>query len=154
MGLGARLRYDEPSIVKLVDDFRRFFPSWADVGIEAAWGGPMDVTGRHQPSFGAVPGGAVHYGAGYTGGGVGPCHLGGKILAGLTLGIDDEHTALPLVGMPMQRFPPEPLLSMGAALTQHAIVRKDEAEDVGMQPDPLTDFIARLPRRMGYELGP
>jgi len=154
VGLGARLRYDEPSIVKLVDDFRRFFPSWADVGIEAAWGGPMDVTGRHQPSFGAVPGGAVHYGAGYTGGGVGPCHLGGKILAGLTLGIDDEHTALPLVGMPMQRFPPEPLLSMGAALTQHAIVRKDEAEDVGMQPDPLTDFIARLPRRMGYELGP
>ena len=125
-----------------------------DVGIEAAWGGPMDVTGRHQPSFGALPGGAVRYGVGYTGGGVGPCHLGGKILAGLTLGIDDEHTALALVGMPMQRFPPEPLLSMGAALMQHAIVRKDEAEDVGMQPDPLTDFIARLPRRMGYELGP
>src|SRR4051794_15490958 len=154
VGLGPRLRYDEASIVKLVDDFRRFFPSWADVGIEAAWGGPMDVTGRHQPSFGALPGGAVHYGVGYTGGGVGPCHLGGKILAGLTLGIDDEHTALPLVGMPMQRFPPEPLLSMGAALTQHAIVRKDEAEDGGVQPDPLTDFIARLPRRMGYEIGP
>src|SRR6185312_2770957 len=31
VGLGPRLRYDPPSIVKLVDDFRRFFPSWADV---------------------------------------------------------------------------------------------------------------------------
>jgi glycine/D-amino acid oxidase-like deaminating enzyme len=154
VGLGPRLRYDDASIVKLVDDFYRFFPSWRNVDIEAAWGGPMDVTGRHLPAFGTLPGGAVHYGVGYTGGGVGPCHLGGKILAALALGIEDEHTALPLVGLPMLRFPPEPLLSLGAAVTQHAIVRKDEAEDVGLQPDPVTDLIARLPRWMGYELGP
>ena len=57
VGLGPRLRYDERSIVKLVDDFYRFFPSWRDVAIEAAWGGPMDVTGRHLPSFGTLPGG-------------------------------------------------------------------------------------------------
>jgi glycine/D-amino acid oxidase-like deaminating enzyme len=154
VGLGPRLRYDEASIVKLVDDFRRFFPSWDDVAIDAAWGGPMDVTGRHLPSFGTLPGGAIHYGVGYTGGGVAPCHLGGKILAALALGAEDAHTTLPLVDLPMQRFPPEPLLSIGAAVTQQAIVRKDEAEDIGLQPDPLTTFIARLPRRMGYELGP
>jgi len=154
VGLGPRLRYDDASIVKLVDDFHRFFPSWTDVGIEAAWGGPMDVTGRHLPAFGTLPGGAVHFGVGYTGGGVGPCHLGGKILAALALGAEDEHTALPLVGLPMLRFPPEPLLSIGAALTQHAIVRKDEAEDLGLQPDPVTGLIARLPRWVGYELGP
>jgi glycine/D-amino acid oxidase-like deaminating enzyme len=154
VGLGARLRYDEASIVKLVDDFRRFFPSWADVPFEAAWGGPMDVTGRHLPSFGTLPGGAMHYGVGYTGGGVGPCHLGGKILAALALGMEDEHSTLPLVGLPMMRFPPEPFRSIGAAVTQQAIVRKDETEDIGLQPDPVTSFIARLPRRMGYELGP
>ena len=154
VGLGPRLRYDTRSIVKLVDDFRRFFPSWADVEIEAAWGGPMDVTGRHLPSFGALPAGTMHYGLGYTGGGVGPCHLGGKILSALTLGIEDEYTALPLVELAMQRFPPEPLRSVGAALTQHAIVRKDEAEDRGERADPLTSFVATLPRRLGYELGP
>jgi len=154
VGLGPRLRYDEPSIVKLVDDFRRFFPSWSDVTIEAAWGGPMDVTGRHMPSFGTLAGGTVHYGLGYTGGGVGPCHLGGKILSALALGVEDEHTALPLVDLEMLRFPPEPLLSIGAALTQHAIVRKDEAEDRGVRTDPLTTFVARMPRRMGYEIGP
>ena len=154
VGLGPRLRYDERSVATLVDDFRRFFPSWSDVVIEAAWGGPMDVTGRHLPSFGTLPGGTLHYGLGYTGGGVGPCHLGGKILSALALGIEDEHTALPLVDLEMMRFPPEPFLSVGAAITQHAIVRKDEAEDRGRRTDRLTRFVAKLPRRMGYELGP
>ena len=154
VGLGPRLRYDDASIVKLVDDFRRFFPSWSDVGIEAAWGGPMDVTGRHLPSFGTLPAGTTHFGVGYTGGGVGPCHLGGKILSALVLDRADEHTALPLVGLEPMRFPPEPVRSIGAAVTQHAIVRKDEREDLGRRADPLTSFIARLPRRLGYELGP
>lgn len=153
-GLGPRLRYDQRSIVKLVDDFRRFFPSWDGVGIEAAWGGPMDVTTSHQPFFGTFPGGAMHYGAGYTGGGVGPCHLGGRILAGLALGIEDDVTSLPLVHREPRRFPPEPLLSAGAALAQGAIVRMDEAQDRGGRPDPLTRFVAGLPRRLGYELGP
>ncbi|MEP6757827.1 MAG: FAD-dependent oxidoreductase [Actinomycetota bacterium] len=154
VGLGSRLRYDEGSIVKLVDDFYHFFPSWSGVGIEAAWGGPMDVTGRHLPSFGTLPAGTIHYGLGYTGGGVGPCHLGGKILSALALGIADANTALPLVDVAMLRFPREPLRSIGAALTQHAIVRKDEYEDRGVRVDPLTSFVAKMPRRMGYELGP
>ena len=154
VGLGPRLRYDERSVASLMADLRRFFPSWSDVGIDAAWGGPMDVTGRHLPSFGTLPGGTLHYGLGYTGGGVGPCHLGGKILSALALGVEDEHTALPLVDLEMMRFPPDPLLSVAAAITQHAIVRKDEAEDRGGRADPLTSFVAKLPRRMGYELGP
>jgi glycine/D-amino acid oxidase-like deaminating enzyme len=153
-GLGPRLRYDERSIASIAADLRRFFPSFADVPLEAAWGGPMDVTGRHLPFFGTYEGGALHYGIGYTGGGVGPCHLGGAILSAMTLGIEDEHTALPLVGLEPMRFPPEPFLSTGAALTQAAIVRKDEAEDRGTRADPITRLVAGLPRRMGYELGP
>jgi glycine/D-amino acid oxidase-like deaminating enzyme len=153
-GLGPRLRYDPASIARLVGDFRRFFPSWADVPIEAAWGGPMDVTGLHQPFFGTLPGGTVHYGAGYTGGGVGPCHLGGKILSALALGIEDEHTVLPLVDREPMRFPPEPIRSVGAALAQGAIVRADEANDRGETPGLLTRTIAGLPRRMGYQVGP
>jgi glycine/D-amino acid oxidase-like deaminating enzyme len=154
VGLGPRLRFDDTSIVKLIDDFRGFFPSWVDVAIEAAWGGPMDVTGRHLPSFGTLPAGTIHFGHGYTGGGVGPCHLGGKILSALALGVTDEHTALPLVDLEPLWFPPEPFRSIGAAVTQHAIVRKDEREDHGQRADPLTSFVARLPRRLGYELGP
>jgi hypothetical protein len=114
----------------------------------------MDITGAHLPSFGTLGGGSLAFGVGYTGGGVAPTHLGGKILSALTLGIEDEHTSLPLVGMEPMRFPPEPLLSLGASITQRAIVRKDDAEDRGGRADPVTEFLARMPRRMGYDLGP
>jgi glycine/D-amino acid oxidase-like deaminating enzyme len=154
VGLGPRLRYDERSVTALVEDVHRFFPMLRDVRFDAAWGGPMDITGAHLPSFGTLDGGSLLYGVGYTGGGVGPTHLGGKILSALALGTEDEHTALPLVGMEPMRFPPEPFLSVGAAVTQRAIVRKDDAEDRETRADPLTEFVARLPRLMGYELGP
>jgi glycine/D-amino acid oxidase-like deaminating enzyme len=153
-GIGPRMRYDELSIVRLLNDFARWFPSLADVSFECAWGGPMDVTGLHMPFFGSLPPGNVHYGVGFTGGGVGPCRLAGKILSALVLEIEDEHTTLPLVGLEPKPFPPEPLRSPGAALAQGAIVRKDEAEDEGRRADPLTEFVARLPRRLGYNLGP
>ena len=96
----------------------------------------------------------VHYGLGFTGGGVGPSHLAGKILSGLALGEDDEFTRLPLVGIEPKKFPPEPLLSPGAAITQAAMVRKDEAEDDGRRANPLVNLVARMPRRVGYHLGP
>jgi glycine/D-amino acid oxidase-like deaminating enzyme len=154
VGLGRRLRYDEREIVNLVDDFRRWFPSWSDVGLEAAWGGPMDVTTTHQPFFSTLPGGALHVGAGYTGGGVGPCHMGGRVLSGLVTGAEDDWTSLPLVSRAPGRFPPEPFRSVGATVVQGAIVRRDRAHDRGGSPGPITDLIAHLPRRMGYELGP
>jgi glycine/D-amino acid oxidase-like deaminating enzyme len=154
VGLGPRMRYDERSVAALVDDVRRFFPSLRDVRFDGAWGGPIDITGAHLPSFGTLPGGAMHFGAGFTGGGVGPTHLAGKILSALAVGVRDEHTSLPLVGMAFRRFPPEPFRSVGATLTQHAIVRKDDLEDAERRVDPVTGFLARLPRRLGYDLGP
>jgi hypothetical protein len=124
------------------------------VGFEAGWGGPMDVTALHQPFFATDPGGSLHVGAGYTGGGVGPTHLGGRILSALVLGVEDGETTLPLVHRDPIRFPPEPILSVGAALAQAAIVRRDEAEDHGVRADRVTTFVSSLPRKMGYEIGP
>ena len=150
----ARYRYDERSVVELVADFRRWFPSFHDVPLEAAWGGPVDVSGWHLPFFGTLPGGMAHYGLGFTGNGVGPCHLGGKILARLALDVDDEITTLPLVGAEPKRFPPEPLFTPGERLVSHAILRKERLEEAGRRPDPVTTAIAHLPRRLGYNLGP
>ena len=154
VGLGPRLRYDEAAMVNLVDDFHRWFPSFEGIRLERGWGGPMDVTTSHQPFFGTLPGGALHVGAGYTGGGVGPCHLGGRILSRLVRDVEDEVTALPLVHREPGRFPPEPFRSLGATVVQGAIVRRDRAHDRDEVPDPFTDLVAHLPRRMGYELGP
>lgn len=152
--IGSRYRYDDRSVAELVRDFRRWFPAFEGVALETAWGGPVDVSGLHLPFFGTLPGGAAHYGLGFTGNGVGPCHLAGRILSGLALGIQDEATTLPLVGMDPKRFPPEPLFTPGERLITHAILRKEVLEDRGRRAGPLTETLARLPRRLGYNLGP
>ena len=51
-------------------------------------------------------------------------------------------------------FPPEPLRSIGAAVIRRAIIAKDTAEERGTQPNAVMAAIARLPRRMGFLLGP
>jgi glycine/D-amino acid oxidase-like deaminating enzyme len=153
-GLGPRIDFDPGAAAALVGDLRRWFPAFADVAIAAGWGGPVDVSGLHLPFFGALGGGALHFGVGFTGGGVGPCHLAGRILSGLALGVEDEYTTLPLVGLEPKAFPPEPIRSVGAAVTQRAFVARDEALDRGRRPNPVVEQIARLPRRLGYAIGP
>ncbi len=152
--IDPRYRYDERSVADLVGDFRTWFPAFRDVALEAAWGGPIDVSGWHLPFFGTLPGGRVHYGLGFTGNGVGPCHLGGRILSGLALGVEDEATRSPLVDTEPKRFPREPLFTAGERLVTGAILRKDAREDRGRRPDPITNALAHLPRRLGYNLGP
>jgi glycine/D-amino acid oxidase-like deaminating enzyme len=152
--IGPRFRYDRRYVSVVADQFRAWFPSFAGVPLEAAWGGPIDVSGTHLPFFGTLPGGAAHFGFGYTGNGVGPSNLGGRILARLVLGIEDDDTRLPIVDMEAKRFPREPLKSLGVRVVNAAILRKDAAEDAGREAGPLTDFVARLPRRLGYHLGP
>jgi glycine/D-amino acid oxidase-like deaminating enzyme len=152
--IGARFRYDERFARIVADQLRVWFPSFAGVPIEAAWGGPIDVSGWHLPFFGTLPEGNVHYGFGYTGNGVGPSHLGGRILAKLALAVDDEDTRLPIATQEPKRFPPEPVKSTGVFAVNRAILRKDAAEDAGRRADPVTSLIARMPRRLGYLLGP
>jgi glycine/D-amino acid oxidase-like deaminating enzyme len=152
--IGRRYDYDERSVAGLVHDFRRWFPDFAGVPIEAGWGGPVDVSAWHLPFFGTLPGGRTHFGLGYTGNGVGPSHLAGRILSGLALGVEDEATTLPLVDARPKRFPPEPLFTPGERLVSRAILRKESLEARGRRPDPITDWVAHLPRRLGYHLGP
>ena len=42
----------------------------------------------------------------------------------------------------------------GALVANTAIRRKDESEDAGEEANPVVDFFAKLPRRLGYNLGP
>jgi glycine/D-amino acid oxidase-like deaminating enzyme len=152
--IDGRYRYHERSVRELVSDFRRWFPAFDDVPLEAAWGGPIDVGPMHHPFFGTLPGGVSHYGVGFTGGGVGPCHLGGKTLAGLALDVQDAFTSLPLARGMLKRFPPEPLLTLGERAISRAIVRRDDLRDADRRVGRLTEAIASLPRRLGYNLGP
>jgi glycine/D-amino acid oxidase-like deaminating enzyme len=152
--IGPQFADDEAGTRHAIDAIHRFFPSFRDVPIVARWGGPIDVASTHTPFAGTLRGGRVHYALGYTGNGVGPSHLMGKVLAARVLGRETPDTRLPFVDMEPGRFPPQPFRSVGAAIVNSATVRRDDALDATGRIDPVTDLVARLPRRMGYHLGP
>jgi len=134
--------------------FRWFFPQLADVRLTDAWGGPIDISPDHLPRFGTLAGGRVHYGFGYSGNGVAPSHLGGRILAGLVLEADEPITRLPIVNRRPHRFPPEPFRYVGARFLREAMIRREDLEEVGRRPPWWLRELTRVPRRLGYHLGP
>lgn len=152
--IDQRYAYDERMVRRVAADLYRMFPSFEGVPIEAGWGGPINVSGFTMPFFGTLSPGNVHYGLGYTGNGVGPSHLGGKILALLATHADDALTRLAVVRREPKRFPPEPIRSPGMLIANDFIRRKDDMEANGREPDPVTSFVASLPRRLGFNLGP
>jgi len=150
-----RYDYEERYVRRVGEDLVRLFPPFAGVPIEVGWGGPINVSGFTMPFFGSMGRhGNVHYGLGYTGNGVAPSHLGGKILASLALHAGDGFTRLGVVTRTPKRFPPEPIRSPGMLIANAAIRRKDDLQDARRRVDPLTMFVARLPRRLGFNLGP
>ncbi len=146
--------HDMRAVQEAAEGFRRLFPSFADVPLEDGWGGPIDVSPTHLPTFGSLEPGNLFYALGYTGNGVAPSHLAGKVVADLVMGADTDATRLPMVNRKPRLFPPEPLRSIGAAVIRRAIIAKDTAEETGRRPNPVMSAIARMPRRMGYLLGP
>ena len=96
--IDARFFDDAPTVARAEQGLRRLLPGLAAARVERAWGGPVDVSSDQLPFFATVPGTRIHYGAGYSGNGVGPSWLGGQILASLVLGADDEWSRLPLSG--------------------------------------------------------
>jgi hypothetical protein len=133
---------------------RRLLPDLADVPVTEAWGGPIDVSSDRLPIIGSTHGGRVHHAYGYSGNGVGPAHLAGRILAGRIAGRDDEVTRLPIAGRRARRFPPEPIRYAGARVVREALIRSDELSDAGRRPGPIVRLLVRLPRLLGYRLGP
>ena len=155
MGMGARRRPEldcDPQVQDATaSDLYTLLPALRGARIEHAWGGPIDVSPVHLPWFGTLR--STHYGFGFTGNGVGPAELGGRILADLARGASTELTTLPIVGgLPPRRFPPEPLRILGGSVIRAALVRRDDAEAAGRRPDPATAAISALPRLLGLHL--
>src|SRR5262249_7120976 len=104
---GGRITYDariagsfsgaSPIAPRLTQQLRARYASVATVPIAASWDGPIDRTIDGLPFFFRLGRPDVVCGAGYSGNGVGPAALGGRILSSLALGRDDEWSRCGLV---------------------------------------------------------
>lgn len=157
IGFGGRIdrRFweDEATVARAERGLRGLLPDLADARVTHAWGGPIDVSSDHLPFFGTVPGTRIHYGAGYSGHGVGPSWLGGQILARLVQGVDDELTRLPLVTRRVPKLPPEPFRRLGGGLVRASIMACEEAEEDGRRPPLAARVGAALPRLLRMSVG-
>jgi glycine/D-amino acid oxidase-like deaminating enzyme len=151
--IDARFSRDRATAARAEAGLRRLLPGLDAARVERSWGGPIDVSADHLPFFGTKPGTRIHYGAGYSGHGVGPSWLGGQILASLVVGADDEWTRLPLATRRVPSRPPEPLRRLGGGLVRASIMACEEAEERGERGPLLARAGAALPRLLRMELG-
>jgi glycine/D-amino acid oxidase-like deaminating enzyme len=128
----------------VADDFRHWFPQYADVPITHVWGGAVDRAPGHLPFVGSLGAGNIHYGLGYSGNGVGPSGLIGRILARRALRMCDEYTTCALVGGPPGYLPPEPLRYIGGTLVRNTVKRTEEYEELGGSAGPVGRLAKRL----------
>jgi glycine/D-amino acid oxidase-like deaminating enzyme len=144
--LGGRVEVDPTIAAAVGRHLVEFFPALAGRRITHAWGGPIDVSPSHLPQIGTLDGATVHYAFGFTGNGVGPSHLAGRVLAGLALGEPERDLAL--LDPAPARVPPEPIAWLGGMLVRGAFLRAERLEATGRRPDPITRAVCAAPRAL------
>jgi glycine/D-amino acid oxidase-like deaminating enzyme len=151
--LGGRAEIDADVIAATAEHLRAYFPGLAGRRLTHAWGGPIDVSPTHLPIVRSLGAGRAFAAAGYTGNGVGPTNMVGRILASLALDRRDEHTRLALVDAKTPRVPPEPFHYVGGEAIRLALEAKEEAELEGRRPNPIATAVAGVPKLMGFHIG-
>jgi len=145
--IDRRFDYCPRQAAEVQADFRYLYPELDDVPITRAWAGPIDRATTGLPWFGRLEAcSGVYYGIGYSGHGVGASALGGRILASMLLGKQDDWAT---VGQCLKRarrgrFPPEPVRFVGGHAVRAAVVRKEQAEREGRRPTRLDQALAAL----------
>jgi glycine/D-amino acid oxidase-like deaminating enzyme len=123
---------------------RYLYSFLAGVPMATSWTGPIDRTLDGLPFYTTLGRPDLMCGAGYSGNGVGPSVMGGRILASLALGLDDEWSQCGLVRSPPRGLPPEPARYVGGTVVRAAVARKERAEDDGRPVAKLDQALARL----------
>ncbi len=143
--VGGRFEGPSPRTAEVTGQLVRTYPKLADAAIATSWSGSVDYSIDGLPFFFRLPGcPEVIIGAGFSGNGVGPAMLAGRILAALVLRADDRWAANGLIRLPHARLPPEPLRYLGGLAVRTAITRKEAAEDKDHPPGRLAARLASL----------
>ena len=149
-----RYGFDDDAASVLVRDFRRWFPTFDDVPLETSWGGPNRRGGtasavlRDAAGRGHALRARVHRQRGWA--------LSPRRERSCRASRSAPRTRRRRCRSPTATgcASAEPLFSIGERIVSRAMVRRDDRLDVGRPSGWLTDRLARLPRRLGYMLGP
>ncbi len=151
--VGRRVTRSRAAAARAEAGLRALLPALAGVGIERAWGGPIDVSADHLPVIGTLPGTRIHYAVGFTGNGVGPGWLAGQALASLVLGAEDEWARLPLVHRRVARLPPRAVKVLAGSLVRAALLAIEDADEAGREHPLGARLVVSLARRLGLRVG-
>ncbi|NYT38182.1 FAD-dependent oxidoreductase [Allopusillimonas soli] len=136
---------DTESIAMARADLFNTYPFLKKNIVAYSWSGPIDRTYDSLPVFGRLAGQEnIFYGVGWSGNGVGPSRLGGRILASLALARQDEWSRCGLVERRCKRFPSDPIRFIGGNLVRNAVICKEEAEMKGRRPTKIQQWLASL----------
>jgi putative aminophosphonate oxidoreductase len=141
-GFGRRVgrRFDGPSTRagSVAAAMTRLYPGLDASLVATSWTGPIDRSISSLPVFGRLGGSRrVLYGVGYSGNGVGPTYLGGRILASTALDRQDEWSTSRIARGPVGTYPPEPVKYVGGVALRAVLARKERVEDEGRTPNRL-----------------
>jgi glycine/D-amino acid oxidase-like deaminating enzyme len=130
---------------RLARSLHFLFPALEDVPLTRCWTGAVDRSWTGIPFFGSLGGDPrLVFGAGYSGNGVAPSYVAGRVLASRALGLDDEWADVARLLPPRGGLPPEPIRYVGGRLVHAAVARRERLEDAGRRADPLTGAVASL----------
>lgn len=142
--VGPSLNGASPIESEVASELRSIYPWLENRPMAASWAGPVDRTIDGFPFFRELGRPDLICGAGYSGNGVVPTVLGGRILASMALGREDEWSRCGLVRKPAGGMPGEPWRYAGGTLVRGAVARKERAEDEGAPVAVLDRALTRL----------
>jgi len=93
----------------------KIFPQLADIRIDYEWGGDIAISINRIPQFGRIEGN-TYYAQGYSGHGVAPTHLAGKMLADVIAGESEQFDLMAKVRhrrLPGGKWFANPALALG-----------------------------------------
>jgi glycine/D-amino acid oxidase-like deaminating enzyme len=145
-GRVLRSHFVDPRTVAVVAaGFRRWFPQLADVRLTHSWGGAVDRAPVHLPFVGTLGDhGNIHYATGFSGNGVGPSALLGRMVGRRALGLRDAYTENAITNGPPSYLPPEPARILGGLAVRDAVQRAEGAEERGQRAGMVSGRLRRL----------
>lgn len=120
------------------------YPTLKSARIDGYWTGPIDRTLDGMPFFTTLGRPDLICGAGFSGNGVGPSVLAGRILASMALDLDDQWSNHGLVRQAPGGLPPEPFRYIGGHVVKRSVARIEERAERGQTPIRIDTALASL----------